>query len=432
MTTFIDNTTVITASWLNSVDTTVTQAIGNGSAAPTSAGQVKTNLGLNNVDNTSDVSKPISTATQTALNLKQNILPTQTGNSGKVLGTDGSNLSWVVGGSGGGGGGGNGTVSLEFENHIATAGQTTVTISSATYVSGSTSIIVFINGIMQYPTSAWTVAGTVITFAEPLNLNDNILILMNIGGITGPAGPAGPEGPAGPSGGPAGPTGPAGPEGPAGPTGPTGATGATGATGPQGPAGSGSGDVTMTGVQTLTNKTVTLGNNTISGTLAQFNTACTDADFVSLTGAETLTNKALTSPTLTAPVLGTPASGNLSSCTADGTSAVGYKEIPQNLQNAAYTCVLADSGKHILHPTVDTTARTFNIPANSSVAYPIGTAITFVNQASAGSLTIAITSDTMRLAGAGTTGSRTLAANGVATAIKLTSTEWIISGTNLT
>jgi hypothetical protein len=38
----------------------------------------------------------------------------------------------------------------------------------------------------------------------------------------------------------------------------------------------------------------------------------------------------------------------------------------------------------------------------------------------------------MRLAGAGTTGSRTLAANGVATAIKITSTEWIISGTGLT
>jgi hypothetical protein len=38
----------------------------------------------------------------------------------------------------------------------------------------------------------------------------------------------------------------------------------------------------------------------------------------------------------------------------------------------------------------------------------------------------------MRLAGAGTTGSRTLAANGVATAIKLTATEWIISGVGLT
>lgn len=38
-------------------------------------------------------------------------------------------------------------------------------------------------------------------------------------------------------------------------------------------------------------------------------------DAVSLTGVQTLTNKTLTSPTLTTPVLGTPASGNLSNCT---------------------------------------------------------------------------------------------------------------------
>jgi hypothetical protein len=104
----------------------------------------------------------------------------------------------------------------------------------------------------------------------------------------------------------------------------------------------------------------------------------------------------------------------------------------QNSQSAAYTLVLADTGKHIFHPSADTTARTWTIPANASVAFPIGTAVTFVNQNAAGVITIAITSDTMRLAGAGTTGSRTLAANGVATAIKITSTEWIISGTGLT
>jgi hypothetical protein len=113
-------------------------------------------------------------------------------------------------------------------------------------------------------------------------------------------------------------------------------------------------------------------------------------------------------------------------------NAVPFRNIPQNSQSAAYTAVIGDSGKHILHPSADTTARTFTIPANGSVAYPIGTALTFVNQNGAGTVTIAITTDTMRLAGAGTTGSRTLAANGVATAIKITSTEWIISGTGLT
>ena len=106
--------------------------------------------------------------------------------------------------------------------------------------------------------------------------------------------------------------------------------------------------------------------------------------------------------------------------------------IPQNSQSAAYTLVLSDSGKHILHPSADVTARTWTIPANASVAYPIGTSLTFVNQNAAGVITIAITTDTMRLAGAGTTGSRTLAANGMATALKITATEWLISGTGLT
>ncbi len=115
-----------------------------------------------------------------------------------------------------------------------------------------------------------------------------------------------------------------------------------------------------------------------------------------------------------------------------GSDNIGYLNIPQVSKSEAYTLGLADSGKHILHPSADTTARTFTIPANSSVTFPIGTAITFINQNAGGKITIAITTDTMRLAGAGTTGSRTLDANGVATAIKITSTEWIISGTNLT
>ena len=57
--------------------------------------------------------------------------------------------------------------------------------------------------------------------------------------------------------------------------------------------------VTLTNSVTLTNKTLALGSNTISGTLAQFNTAVTDATLVSTTGTETLTNKSLTAPVLT-------------------------------------------------------------------------------------------------------------------------------------
>ena len=138
-----------------------------------------------------------------------------------------------------------------------------------------------------------------------------------------------------------------------------------------------------------------------------------------------------TSPTFTTPALGTPASGTLSSCTVDGTNLVGFLNIPQNSQSAAYTLVLADAGKHIFHPSGDANARTYTIPANSSVAYTIGTAITFINMTSQ-VVTIAITTDTMYLSSAGTTGSRSLAQYGSATAVKMTSTTWLISGSGLT
>jgi hypothetical protein len=104
--------------------------------------------------------------------------------------------------------------------------------------------------------------------------------------------------------------------------------------------------------------------------------------------------------------------------------------IPQVSKSTAYTTVLTDGEKHILHPTADNNARTFTIDSNANVAYPIGTAITFVNQIN--TVTIAITSDTLTLAGNGSTGSRTLAANGIATALKISTTGWIISGTGLT
>jgi hypothetical protein len=48
---------------------------------------------------------------------------------------------------------------------------------------------------------------------------------------------------------------------------------------------------TLTGTQTLTNKTVNLTNNTLTGTTAEFNTALSDGSFATLAGTETLTNK---------------------------------------------------------------------------------------------------------------------------------------------
>jgi hypothetical protein len=108
-------------------------------------------------------------------------------------------------------------------------------------------------------------------------------------------------------------------------------------------------------------------------------------------------------------------------------------DIAKNAQSTAYTTVLSDDGKMIVHPSADTTARTFTIDSNANVAYPIGAVLTFINEQAAGVLTIAITSDTLYWAGnANTTGSRTLTAVGVATAVKVETTTWIITGTGLT
>jgi hypothetical protein len=171
----------------------------------------------------------------------------------------------------------------------------------------------------------------------------------------------------------------------------------------------------------------------IFSSLTASSAVATDASkgLVSVTNTGTGSNVLATSPTLVTPALGTPSSGTLSSCTVDGTDAVGFRNIPQNSQSAAYTLVLADAGKHIFHPSTDANARTFTIPDNGSVAYPIGTAITFINMTAA-VVTIAITTDTMYLSSAGTTGSRSLAQYGSATAIKMTSTTWLISGSGLT
>jgi hypothetical protein len=178
----------------------------------------------------------------------------------------------------------------------------------------------------------------------------------------------------------------------------------------------------------LTPNTATSGAVSVAGTLAVANGG---TGVTSSTGSGNVVLS--TSPTLVTPVLGTPSSGTLSSCTVDGTNAVGFRNIPQNEQTGSYTLVLSDSGKHIYRATG--TGATWTIPAASSVSYPIGTAITFINL-SATALNIAITTDTMYLSSAGTTGTRTLAQFGSATAVKVSGVSssgvWVISGSGLT
>jgi hypothetical protein len=115
--------------------------------------------------------------------------------------------------------------------------------------------------------------------------------------------------------------------------------------------------------------------------------------------------------------------------TATGTIAantIGFRGLPQNAQTSGYTLVLADAGKHISITTGGVT-----VPANGSTAFPIGTGIVIYND-SGGSQNIGITTDTMRLAGSSSTGTRALAGYGLASLVKVASTTWVISGTGVT
>lgn len=156
--------------------------------------------------------------------------------------------------------------------------------------------------------------------------------------------------------------------------------------------------------------------NKVTFTAPATGSTLTIADGKTLTASNSITLAGTDSTTMTFP----PASAS-----------IGYLNVPINSQSAAYTAVAADAGKVIFHPSTDANARTFTIPANGSVPYDLGTVLTFINMTSQ-VVSIAITTDTMYLSGAGTTGTRSLAQYGVATAVKMTSTTWLISGSGLT
>lgn len=69
--------------------------------------------------------------------------------------------------------------------------------------------------------------------------------------------------------------------------------------------------VTLTNSVTLEGKSISLGSNTVTGTIAQFNTAVTDADFATVAGSETLTNKTLRSPKESWNIVSAAATGTI-------------------------------------------------------------------------------------------------------------------------
>ena len=106
---------------------------------------------------------------------------------------------------------------------------------------------------------------------------------------------------------------------------------------------------------------------------------------------------------------------------------VGTRGIPVTTVDASQGFLLPDAGGAWRHTSAS--VHTYTIPANGTTAFPVGSAITIINEPAGGNLTIAITTDTLnRGDGTAGTGSRTVAANSVATIIKTASTTWMISG----
>jgi hypothetical protein len=134
--------------------------------------------------------------------------------------------------------------------------------------------------------------------------------------------------------------------------------------------GAGTGSVTASNTVTLTNKTINLTSNTLTGTKAQFNTALSDADFATLTGTETLTNKTI----------------DYNSNTITNLPGVSF-DLTFNAQTGTtYTLALTDKNKFVTLSNAG--AITLTVPPSGTAAFTQGMQI-HIQQIGAGQVTIA-------------------------------------------
>jgi|688.fasta_scaffold01402_28 hypothetical protein len=140
---------------------------------------------------------------------------------------------------------------------------------------------------------------------------------------------------------------------------------------------------------TLTNKSISLTTNTVTGTIAEFNTALTDADFATLAGSETLTNKSMSGSSNTFTNIPNNALSN-SAITINGTSVslggtrtLGTDDVSEGTTNKYFTderaqdaaATMITNGSHTnITVTYDDNAGTLSLNATGGVASLTGTA----------------------------------------------------------
>jgi WD40 repeat protein len=177
-----------------------------------------------------------------------------------------------------------------------------------------------------------------------------------------------------------------------------------------------------TGATTLTG--VVKGNGTSAMTAGTVTVAEGGTGVTTLTANAVLVGNGTSAVSSVAPgTLGNILTSNGTSWTsaAAPSSVVQY---PQNIQAGNYTLVLGDAGKQIFHPASDTATSTYTIPANASVAFPIGTVVLFTAENGGILVNVSITSDTL-VFGNGSTGSINVQPNNTLMCIKVTATKWM-------
>ena len=150
---------------------------------------------------------------------------------------------------------------------------------------------------------------------------------------------------------------------------------------------------TLTGTQTLTNKTVNLTNNTLTGTTAEFNTALSDGSFATLAGTETLTNKTIDTANNTITVVEADISDLGAYITASSTDTLTNKTI--DTANNTITIVeadISDLGSYITASSSDTlTNKSISLTTNTLT----GTTAEFNTALSDGSFTTLAGTETL-------------------------------------